>query len=316
MEKRTAGDEERPLLEVKDLSVSFHMYDIGFKRYDLKAISNLSLDVRRGEIIAVAGSSGSGKSLLAHAVMGLLPGNATVEGEVYYNGELLTQKDKERLRGRKMALVPQSVTYLDPSMRVGAQVLGEKPDLSKREKQKEVFGRLKLEEKTNNLYPFQLSGGMARRVLVSTALVSGAELVIADEPTPGMDLDTAMEALKCFRKMADEGKAVVLITHDIDLAFHVADRVAVFYAGTTVEIAPSSDFGKGDLTLRHPYTRALWKALPQNGFEPAAGFQPHARSLPHGCLFAERCPAMNEECCGEIPMRKLRGGAVRCIHAT
>lgn len=313
---KKSNHQNTPLLEVKDLSVSFHMYDTGLEQYDLKVISNLSIDVKPGEIVAVAGSSGSGKSLLAHAVMGLLPGNASATGEMYYKGNALTQKEKVQLRGKEIALVPQSVAYLDPSMRVGAQVLGEKPSAKKRKQQKEVFSRLHLEEQTERLYPFQLSGGMARRVLVSTAVISGADLIIADEPTPGLDLEMAVEALTCFREMADEGKAVILITHDIDLAFHVADRVAVFYAGTTVEVAPSEDFLRGPEFLRHPYSQALWRALPQNGFEPIPGFQPYAKELPKGCLFAPRCPHRTEECEKIIPMQELRGGTVRCIHAT
>lgn len=316
MEKKTKEEYVHPLLEVKDLSVSFHMYDTGLEQYDLKVISNLNIDVKQGEIVAVAGSSGSGKSLLAHAVMGLLPENAATTGEMYYKGMPLIQKEKEQLRGKEIALVPQSVAYLDPSMRVGTQVLGEKPDQRKRKEQKEVFSRLHLEEHVERLYPFQLSGGMARRVLVSTALISGADLIIADEPTPGLDLEMAVEALTCFREMADEGKAVILITHDIDLAFHVADRVAVFYAGTTVEIAPSKDFREGPEALRHPYSKALWRALPQNGFVPIPGFQPYAKALPKGCLFAPRCPNRTEECEKPIPMQELRGGTVRCIHAT
>lgn len=316
IEKKIDNDIVRPILEVKDLSVAFRMYDTGLEQFDLKVISNLSIDVKPGEIVAIAGSSGSGKSLLAHAVMGLLPENAAVSGEIYYKGEPLEQKQKEQLRGREIALVPQSVAYLDPSMRVGAQVLGEKPTRKKMREQKKVFSRFQLEEKVEHLYPFQLSGGMARRVLVSTAVISGADLVIADEPTPGLDLEMALEALKCFREMADEGKAVILITHDIDLAFHVADRVAVFYAGTTVEIARSEDFIKGPEALRHPYSKALWRALPQNGFEPISGFQPYPKALPKGCLFGPRCPRKSGSCEKRIPMQILRGGTVRCIHAT
>ena len=119
-----------------------------------------------------------------------------------------------------------------------------------------------------------------------------------------------MEALKIFRELSDEGKAVILITHDIDLAFHIADRIAVFYAGTTVEIAAAKDFLEGVDALRHPYSKALWKALPQNGFEPIPGFQPYAKYLPKGCLFSPRCPHKTKECEENIPM-----GYVRCIHA-
>lgn len=303
------------ILSVKDLSVSFHMYEKGLEQYDLKVISNMTLDVRPGEIVAIAGSSGSGKSLLAHAVMGLLPENAAIGGEISYKGKVLSQKDKEKLRGKEFALVPQSVSFLDPLIKVEAQVRGPKPDMAKIEAQKEIFKRFQLDEKTEKLYPFQLSGGMARRVLVSTAVLSGAEVIIADEPTPGLDLDMAMEALKVFRELADEGKAVILITHDIDLAFHMADRIAVFYAGTTVEMAEAEDFLQGEHALRHPYSKALWRALPQNGFEPISGFQPYAKYLPKGCLFSPRCPYKTEKCEEKIPMREVRGGYVRCIHA-
>ena len=297
------------------MSVSFQMYDNGLEKYDLKVISNLTLDVRPGEIVAIAGSSGSGKSLLAHAVMGLLPENASISGEISYKGKVLSQKEKEALRGKEMALVPQSVSYLDPLMKVGTQVRGRKADKEIIKAQREIFRRFHLDEKTEQLYPFQLSGGMARRVLVSTAVLSGAEVIIADEPTPGLDLEMALEALKIFRELSDEGKAVILITHDIDLAFHIADRIAVFYAGTTVEIAAAKDFLEGVDALRHPYSKALWKALPQNGFEPIPGFQPYAKYLPKGCLFSPRCPHKTKECEENIPMREVRGGYVRCIHA-
>lgn len=306
---------KEPILSVKDLSVSFQMYDNGLEKYDLKVISNLTLDVRPGEIVAIAGSSGSGKSLLAHAVMGLLPENASISGEISYKGKVLSQKEKEALRGKEMALVPQSVSYLDPLMKVGTQVRGTKADKEIIKAQREIFQRFHLDEKTEQLYPFQLSGGMARRVLVSTAVLSGADVIIADEPTPGLDLEMALEALKIFRELADEGKAVILITHDIDLAFHIADRIAVFYAGTTVEMADAKDFIEGVDALRHPYSKALWKALPQNGFEPISGFQPYAKYLPKGCLFSPRCPHKTKECEENIPMREVRGGYVRCIHA-
>lgn len=306
--------EKESVLTVKDLSVSFHMYDKGLEQYDLKVISNLDLEVCPGEIVAIAGSSGSGKSLLAHAVMGLLPENAMLDGDIIYKGRKLDQKDKEKLRGKELALVPQSVSYLDPLMRVGKQVRGR--DSGKKNSQKKIFQRLRLKENTEKLYPFQLSGGMARRVLVSTAVLSGAEVIIADEPTPGLDLEMALETLKIFRELADEGKAVILITHDIDLAFHIADRVAVFYAGTTLEIADAKEFQEGEGMLRHPYSKALWRALPQNGFEPVPGFQPYAKYLPEGCLYFPRCPHRTEECDQKIPMREVRGGQVRCIHAT
>ena len=304
------------LLEIHDLSVSFRMYDGTLEQKDLQVISDLHLTVRPGEIVAVAGSSGSGKSLLASAILGILPGNATVKGQLNYKGKELTPQMQETLRGSEIALVPQSVAFLDPLMKVGKQADGhEKPYPT--EKRRGIFKRFALPEKTENLYPFQLSGGMARRVLVSTALITDAQLIIADEPTPGMSLGQAMEALQMFREMANEGKAVILITHDIDLAFEFADRVAVFYAGTTVETAPVKDFKIGPDALRHPYSKALWRALPQNGFQSIDGFQPYAGNLPKGCLFAPRCPFATEQCRTQVPpAREIRDGEVRCFHAT
>ena len=304
------------LLEIHDLSVSFRMYDGALEQKDLQVISDLHLTVRPGEIVAVAGSSGSGKSLLASAILGILPSNATVKGHLHYKGKELTPKMQEQLRGTEIALVPQSVAFLDPLMKVGKQADGHKKPYPT-EKRKSLFKRFALPEKTENLYPFQLSGGMARRVLVSTALITDAQLIIADEPTPGMSLGQALEALQMFREMANDGKAVILITHDIDLAFEFADRVAVFYAGTTVETAPVKDFKIGPDALRHPYSKALWRALPQNGFQSIDGFQPYAGNLPKGCLFAPRCPYATEQCRTQVPpTREIRNGEVRCFHAT
>ncbi len=307
---------QQPLLEVSDLSVSFQMYRRGLTRQRLQVISSLSLSVYPGEILAVAGSSGSGKSLLASAILGILPDNARVEGRLSFDGRPLTPDRQAELRGGEIALVPQSVAFLDPLMKVGSQADGHRKPRPT-EKRRSLFRRFGLPEQTERLYPFQLSGGMARRVLVSTALLAGARLIIADEPTPGMSLDQAREALQMFRDLADAGKAVVLITHDIDLAFHFAHRIAVFYAGTTVETAPAEDFRRGPEALRHPYSRALWRALPQHDFAPIAGFQPYAGDLPRGCLFAPRCPHRTAQCESAVPpVRRVRDGEVRCFHAT
>ena len=307
---------KQPILEISDLSVTFSMYDKAMKKRQLQVISNLSLTVYPGQILAVAGSSGSGKSLLASAILGILPGNAVVEGTMNYDGRALTPQLQEKLRGGEIALVPQSVAFLDPLMKVGRQVDGHKQPRPT-EKRRSIFKRLQLPDNTEKLYPFQLSGGMARRVLVSTAMLGDARLVIADEPTPGMTLEQAKEALQMFREMADQGCAVILITHDIDLAFDFADRIAVFYAGTTVETEPAEAFRTGPERLHHPYSKALWKALPQHGFQPIPGLQPYAGELPRGCLFAPRCPMATDTCRETIPpMQKTQEGEVRCFYGT
>ena len=176
-----------PVLEARNLSVSFRMYDGTFKQKELRVISDLSIQVFSGEILAIAGSSGSGKSLLASAILGILPRTAAVRGELRYHGQTLTPKLQKQLRGTKIALVPQSVDFLDPLMRAGAQADGHrKPYPTQRRRR--LFARFGLPDDTERCYPFQLSGGMARRVLVSTALLADAQLMIADEPTPGMSL--------------------------------------------------------------------------------------------------------------------------------
>ncbi|MDO5155593.1 MAG: ABC transporter ATP-binding protein [Eubacteriales bacterium] len=302
-----------PVLQVNDLVVAFSMYQRGFHKKNLEVIHALSLEVGAGEIVAVVGSSGSGKSILAHAVLNLLPKNAVCSGDILYKGESLDSKKCKQLFGREIAFIPQSIDYLDPLMKVGEQVQGV---YGTKERQRELFEKYQLSQETENKYPFQLSGGMARRTLISGAMMHHPDLIIADEPTPGLDLDMAMETLKHFRDFADQGTAVLMITHDIDLALNVADRVAVFYAGTILEEAPTADFIAGKEAVRHPYSKALIDALPQNSFTPIAGTQPYAGNLPSGCLFADRCIYRDEKCVGEQKMRDVSGGKVRCAHAT
>ena len=306
-------NEKVSVLQVDNLSVAFSMYNRGLSKRDLEVIHELSIDVKKGEIVAVVGSSGSGKSLLAHAIMGILPENAKIKGSIKYYNDELNEKYLRKVRGKDIAFIPQSVDFLDPLMKVGKQVVGINGN---KEKQKEVFKKYNLDHKVAEMYPFQLSGGMARRVLIATAVMNEAKLIIADEPTPGLNLELAMETLNNFREIADNGCGVLLITHDVDLALNVADRIAVFYSGTIVEIAQVEDFIKGKDALRHPYSKAFIDALPQNKFKELPGYQPYAGNLPKGCLFRDRCSLKTDECCMEIKMRKVRDGEVRCINAT
>lgn len=306
------------ILEVRGLELTLTRSMRGFRRQEVKVLDGLDLQVEAAGITAVVGASGSGKSLLAHAVLGILPEEAKLEGELLYKGEPLTLQRQEELRGREIVLVPQSVSYLNPTMRVGRQVRGVHLDKEKqRVKQRQAFARYGLPQGTERLYPFELSGGMARRVLLAAATISEAQLIIADEPTPGLPQEGVQEVLNHLRELADEGSGVLLITHDIAAALTVADRIVVFYAGTSVEAARASDFAGGGEALRHPYSRALWQALPQNGFQTLPGVQPLPHERPQGCHFAPRCPMATEECAAARPNRReLRGGWVRCFHAT
>lgn len=304
-------EERKTVLSVSHLSVSFTQYERGWQKTELPAIRDLSLSVKAGEMVAVVGSSGSGKSLLAHAVLGILPYNASVCGEIFYDGELLTPKRLEGLRGKELVLVPQSVSYLDPLMKIGSQIRKGRKDENSLKQCRQVLSRYGLKDETERLYPSQLSGGMARRVLISTAVMERPGLVIADEPTPGLHIEAAKRVLSHFREIADEGAGVLLITHDLELALEAADRIVVFYAGTNVEEAAAGDFEE-ESRLRHPYTKALYRAMPQHGFRPEKGVQPYGKDMPKGCPYGPRCDAYEPECGAEMDYRPLRGGWVRC----
>ena len=240
------------------------MYERGLRQKLSVAVRDLNLELNNGEILAIVGSSGSGKSLLAHGIMDILPSNAVIGGEISIKGEKMTPKLMDEKRGKEIVIVPQSVSYLDPLMKIREQVF----ETSDRTDYDEMFVKFGLTKEDSNKLPFQLSGGMARRALVMTAAVSNAELIIADEPTPGLNPKLAHEILAMFKEMANNGKGVLLITHDIDLVCEIADRIAIFHDGTILETTDVKNFIEGGDKLKHPYCKALWNALPQNNFTP------------------------------------------------
>lgn len=266
------------LLTVEHLSVSFSMYDaqapfFSARHIEHTMISDMSISVHAGEVVAVVGASGSGKTLLADALMGLYEPNARVEGNIWFDGVLQDAASLAQLRGHGISLVPQSVTHLDPLMPVGEQVLGAFPrgrvgrvERARRQRRmEELFAAYRLDPSVMRRYPHELSGGMLRRILIMCALMDDPKLIVADEPTPGLDLDLAVRALGDLRSFANDGGGVMLITHDLELALRVADRVAVFYEGQIVEETATASFARPD-TLEHPFTRALWHALPEHDF--------------------------------------------------
>ncbi len=309
-----------PVLSVEDFSVGFTQYKKGLQKHSVVTIKNLSIDVYASEIVAIVGSSGSGKSLLADGIFGILPYNAHCKGTIRYMGRELSFEDKKKLRGKEMALIPQSVNFLDPLLKVEDQI---KISIPKEEREKSddiidsLFEKYNLPKEVRKYYPFELSGGMARKVLLATALAGNAKLIIADEPTPGLDEPALNEVLNDFKVLTDNGCAVLMITHDINAALKIANRVAIFYAGSTIEIANRSDFDKGGEALRHPYTKALVRAMPNNEFIPIDGFQPFPCDVEMGCTFYDRCTMRRPDCAKEnIAMTELRDGKVRCLYAT
>ncbi|KRG13789.1 peptide ABC transporter ATP-binding protein [Lederbergia galactosidilytica] len=322
---------EPSLFAVKQFSLVFRQYEKGWQESKIQAISGFNLTIQKGEIVAIVGASGSGivgasgsgKSLLANAILGILPENAETDGEILFEGEALTfegealtPKRQEELRGKEIALIPQSTNALDPLMKAGKQVQTMIKGKNKKKIQEGIFHKVGLASEAGERYPFELSGGMARRVLVTTAIASQAKLIIADEPTPGLDEHSRNETIQYIKQLANEGKGVMFITHDIMAALAIADRIAVFYAGQTVEIANTEDFyGKGE-QLRHPYTKALWNSLPQNEFKPLPGSQPAPITVLNGCAFAPRCLKATSICKQKQPLnRSLNQGMVRCFHA-
>lgn len=306
------------LLDVEHVSISFIQYTKGLNQRNLQVITDLTLDVSEGEILAVLGSSGSGKSLLAHAILGILPENASLNGKIKYKGKELSQKDKEEIRGKDIALIPQSVNFLNPLMKISSQAIGntksDEEKKAKKIKQRKIFEHYNLGPEVDEMYPFQLSGGMARRVLISTALLSNPKLVVADEPTPGLDENTVKETLNHFKHMKEAGVGVLLITHDIHAALEIADRIGIFYSGYVIEIADKKDFSGDGENLLHPYTKSLYKALPANGFNLTKGHQPLHGEILKGCPYYDRCE-IRMDICGEKRPELIDFGnkKVRCF---
>ena len=252
------------ILEVKNLNIGFNMYDKLLNQKLHQMIFDLNVTIKKGEILAIAGSSGSGKSLMAHAILGILPRNTVVSAEIKVKNEIVDEDRLSQLGGKEITFVPQSIAYLDPLMTIEDQLM--RKDINKQDFFK-VMDTLGFTKADLGKYPFQLSGGMARRVLIANTILSKADLIIADEPTPGLSLDLAIEVLNHFRNMANDGKGILLISHDIDLVCNIADRMSIFYGGHILETLNTKDFLKGEKYIRHPLTKAFWKALPQNDFE-------------------------------------------------
>lgn len=308
------------MLEIQNLSVNFTSYSKGLKRTTQCAIRSLDLSADAGQIIAVVGQSGAGKSLLAHAVLDILPENSSVSGDIIFRNTFLTSQAARQLRGRQIALIPQSISFLNPLLNVGSQIArsGILKGLSPSDSRKAALESLKrynLPGRVYKWFPFQLSGGMAKRVLTATATIGSADLLLADEPTNGLDKDTALETLSHLRQLADTGKAVILITHDIDLALQVADRVSVFCAGVTIEEADATDFTDTN-RLRHPYTKALWLSLPRKKFTKAISNSAVTSSNHSGCPFCLQCDQGRDECFHTLPrLVPYKNGKVRCCLA-
>ncbi|MFD3440371.1 ABC transporter ATP-binding protein [Streptomyces sp. NPDC058685] len=286
----------------------------------IAAVTGATFDLAAGECLALVGESGCGKSVLASALLGLLPGNAQTAGTATVDGVELLGADERTLartvRGRRIGLVPQSpAAHLTPVRTVGAQVsetvraLTGTPRGELRKAAVAAAERAAFPAGHLDRYPHELSGGLAQRAATALALVGDAPLLLADEPTTGLDRDLVNRTADELRRHTDEGRALLMITHDLAAAERIADRVAVMYAGRIVELADAGAFF-GSPGPRHPYARGLLAALPERDFVPVPGLPPELGDLPTGCAFAPRCERVSERC-GTQP---VPDGGVACHH--
>ncbi|MFD0148107.1 ABC transporter ATP-binding protein [Streptomyces sp. NPDC127132] len=302
MEAVTAERAEDALLSVRDLTVRFRLSG----GRSVAAVSDADFDLGAGECLALVGESGCGKSVLASALLGLLPGNAETSGTAVMDDTDLLAADEKTLartvRGRRVGLVPQSpAAHLTPVRTVRSQLeetvraLTGTPRKARRKAAEAAAERAAFPAGHLDRYPHELSGGLAQRAATALALIGDARLLLADEPTTGLDRDLVDRTVDELRRHVDEGRGLLLITHDLAAAARIADRVAVMYAGRIVEIAPAHRFF-GTAGPRHPYARGLLDALPDRAFAPIPGMPPELSALPDGCAFAPRCPLATDLC--------------------
>jgi oligopeptide/dipeptide ABC transporter ATP-binding protein len=302
-----------PLLEVKDLHVEFRTRDGA-----AKAVNGVSYSVDAGETLAVLGESGSGKSVTAQTIMGILdtpPGRIT-GGQILYRGQdLLTMPESERrrVRGAKIAMIFQdALSALNPVLTVGYQ-LGEMfrvhRGMSRKDaKQKaiELMDRVRIPAAKERVgdYPHQFSGGMRQRIMIAMALALEPDVIIADEPTTALDVTVQAQVMDLLAELQrDYHMGLILITHDLGVVADVADKIAVMYAGRIVENAPVHELYKRPA---HPYTRGLLDSIPRldhKGQELYAikGLPPSLTAIPSGCAFNPRCTQARDLCRTDVP---------------
>ena len=306
-------DLDAPLLAVDDLHVEFRTRD-GVVR----AVNGLSYRVESRETLAILGESGSGKSVSAQAVMGIIdsPPGFVTGGSVRFRGvDLLgvSERDRRTVRGQRIAMIFQdALTALNPVFSVGWQI-GElfrtHRGLGKEEARAEAIRlmemvRIPLAADRVDAYPHEFSGGMRQRVMIAMALALDPDLVIADEPTTALDVTVQAQIMELLAELQSEtGMGLILITHDLGVVAEVADRVVVMYAGSEVEKGP---IGQVYASPAHPYTQGLMASIPRpdertERLHPIQGSPPDLAAIPPGCAFWPRCPRAEDICRETVP---------------
>ena len=310
------------LLTVKNLTVSTE-----HQSGSINILDNINFNLERGTSLGVVGESGCGKSMMALAIMGLLPDNMTASGEVQFGGNLLCLPEKElcQIRGNRISMVFQEpMSTLNPLLPIGFQVaesLRLHKSFSRHQAQQhasKVLDRVGLQSHkySRSLYPHQLSGGQRQRVVIAIAMACGPELIIADEPTTALDVTIQAQILDLIAELVfEENMSLILITHNLGIVAENTDHMLVMYAGNIVESGPTKNvFEK----LVHPYTRGLFSSIPNSKFpNTGKGLQskysqinrlptipgrvPEFWERSKGCSFVDRCPRAQANCSSKFP---------------
>jgi peptide/nickel transport system ATP-binding protein/oligopeptide transport system ATP-binding protein len=316
------------LLSVEDLHVHFIARGLNNQLRTAKALNGVSFTLEPGQVLGLVGETGAGKSLTALALLGLLrPPAQVVAGKIQFEGQalgLLDQPGHRSPRGKSITLIPQSPkTSLDPTARIGDQLIriqrehGQTDTAKAHARAIEMLGQVQIPDPVQRMkaWPHELSGGMAQRVLIAAGLINSPRLVIADEPTTGLDLTVQAEVLDIFKRLVKaNGMSAIIITHDLGIVAHYCDRMAVMFAGTIIEEGPVNQvFG----AQSHPYTQSLIASTPKHiarhGFASAVGSPPNLYDLPSGCVYKDRCPKAQAVCDTRLPTLALGDGhRVRC----
>lgn len=304
----------KKVLQVKDLHVSFDTY-----AGEVKAVRGVTFDLSEGEVLAIVGESGCGKSVTAQTIMKLnpMPPAKIVNGEILlvdHDIVKATEKDMTKIRGKDVSMIFQDpMTCLNPTMQVGKQLteaIRHHKKLSKEEAEKEAIHLLNLvnipnPEQRASQYPYEFSGGMRQRVMIAMALSCAPKLLIADEPTTALDVTIQAQIMDLLKEIREKtNTAIILITHDLGVVASMADRVAVMYAGKIVETGTAEDIF---YRPEHPYTKALLKSLPTIDMNRSerlvsiGGTPPDLLKPPAGCGFANRCTNCMRICQEELP---------------
>lgn len=321
---------ENVALSFEDLHIQFTL-----RGQVLKAIRGISLDVYRGESLAIVGESGSGKSVFTKSAMGLLDANGTIAGgHIWYDGRDLAQFKTEKewlsVRGKEIAMVMQDpMTSLNPLKSVGDQILeavvlhqGLKGAAAKAAAVDALrAGGIDQPERRYKQYPHEFSGGMRQRVVIAIAVACRPKILICDEPTTALDVTIQAQILRLMNELQKEnGTSIIFITHDLGVINEMADDVAVMYCGQVVEKA-SARLIFADCAMSHPYTEGLMFSIPRldaihTRIEPIPGAVPHPLDLPKGCKFAPRCKYCTQKCIEEEPglVDVGDGQLIRCFY--